>query len=674
MNSQENKKANNKKIIFIVLFFALNIINGFLVTIPEYNRSLSPYRRDLFMIINYTLGDLGFMTVIFALSIFIFRKDINRFRFLIVVTSIISLLCIAMMIFSYNYYGMLFSFSNLKALNNPAGKMAFEFILSVLKELLIHAQYLSLIPIVIVALFFFSMKKHNRDSLEGSIVGKGRSRIYLAVSLTIIGALLMVNSLTSYRQKIEETWYEDNRNVLYGVQSVGIFNYYVYDFYAYYFTDVYKLNDEKIQEIETYLASLENDNRYNEIDENFHQNNLLTKNKYQNKNLILIQAESLNNYAIGLKVNGQEVTPNLNKMIASGLYFDNFYTTVGIGNTSDAEFSVMTGLYPTGEELSIYTYDKGEYNTLAKDFNTVNYNTFSIHGNTKLFYNRGVIHTQLYGFNKHYGEEDLAKDMLLVHNWISDESLLKQTIDIMANTPETDFAFPILVSCHTPFLDDPTIENKISELGFNVDEISDDLLRGYLKHTFYVDYCIGQMLEYIEEKGLKDNTIIAIYGDHGANISHQSFITNRGILTNDINPFEEALFNFPNKVSTYAYRKLSQEVPFIIYETSDTKIITPQVITLVRGQIDVYRTLANLFGLDSQYYFGVDALSDEPTFIYNPRNLDVFTDRFVLFLPPLETYDPNLSYVAVSEINKYSDIVKKYKDLNDKILKYKNYR
>lgn len=674
MNSQENKKSTNKKIIFIVLFFALNIINGFLVTIPEYNRNLSPYHRDLFMIINYTLGDLGFMTIVFAMSLLFFRKDINIFRYLIVVTTIISIFCIAMMIFTYNYYGMLFSFGNLKALNNPAGKMAFEFILSVLKELLIHAQYLSLIPIAILTIFFFSIKKKHRAALETSLVGGGRSRIYFALSLTIIGALLMINSLTSYRQEIEETWYEENRNVLYGVQSVGIFNYYVYDFYAYYFTDVYELNDEKIKQIESYLKSLESSSRLNEIDNNYYQNNMLVKNLYRDKNLILIQAESLNNYLIGLKVNGKEITPNLNKMVNNSVYFNNFYTTVGIGNTSDAEFSVMTGLYPTGEELSIYTYNKGEYNTLAKDFNNQNYNTFSIHGNTKLFYTRGQIHPELYGFKKHYGSEDLLSNEPLVHNWISDESLLKQTIDIMVSTPEKDFAFPILVSCHTPYLDDPTIDSKLKELGFNVDEIDDALFRGYLKHTYYVDYCIGEMLKYLESQGLKEDTVIAIYGDHGGGVSHQCLVNNRNSLSNEINPFEEALFNFPHKVSTYAYRKLSQEVPFIIYEAGDQKIIDPQVISLVRGEIDIYRTMANLFGLSSQYYFGVDALSEEPTFIYNPRNLDVFTDRFVLFLPPLETYDPNLSYVTVSEINKYSEIVKKYKDLNDKILKYKNYQ
>ena len=151
-------------------------------------------------------------------------------------------------------------------------------------------------------------------------------------------------------------------------------------------------------------------------------------------------------------------------------------------------------------------------------------------------------------------------------------------------------------------------------------------------------------------------------------------INNRSILTNDINPFEEAIYTFPNIVSSYAYRKLSQEVPFIIYEAGDDKIIDPQVISLVRGETDIYRTFSNLFGLSSKYYFGVDALSNEPSLIYNPRNLDVFTDKFFMSLPPMETYHPDHAYFPVEDINHYAEIVKKQKDYNDKILKYKNYK
>jgi phosphoglycerol transferase MdoB-like AlkP superfamily enzyme len=676
MNANGNKLAQRNKMIYILLFFGLNILNGFLVTTPIYNRSLSPYNRNLFMIMNYFLGDMGFMTIVFAISIFLFRKDINRFRFLMAFSIINSIICIGMMMFSYNYYGMLFSFGNLKALNNPAGSKAFGFLVSVVGQLLTHAQYLSIIPAIIMVVFFILLRKKNRPQLENvSIIGNGKSRAYFGVSLSIIGALLMINSLSSYRIQIEETWYEDNRDVLYGVQTVGLYNYYVYDFYSYYFTDIYEVNEEKIEEINEFLQDMRNSNRVSPIDGLEYGNNLDLNGVFKNKNLILIQAESLSNFVIGLKVNGKEITPNLNKMVNEGVYFNNFYTTVGIGNTSDAEFTAMTGFYPNGEDLSIYTFGKGEYETLPKDFKESNYYTFSMHGNTNIFYSRGKIHPSLYGFDKHFGLEELDKSSPLVHGWISDEALLKQTIDQIIATPEYDFAFPVLVSCHTPYLYDPQINEVLTSQEFSLAlDISDEFLRGYLEHSYYVDYCIGKGLDYLEEKGIADETIIALYGDHGGGVPHERFIENKSVLENKLNPFDEPLFTFPSKVSQYAFRKISQEIPFIIYEPSSKKLIEPKIISLVRGETDIYRTISNLFGLNSKYYFGVDALNNEPSFIYNPRNLDVFVDEFLLFLPPLEIYNYPYNLSSNNEIERIAQLVKYYKDLNDKVLKFKNYK
>ena len=45
---------------------------------------------------------------------------------------------------------------------------------------------------------------------------------------------------------------------------------------------------------------------------------------------------------MGMKFNNQEVTPNLNKLASEGLYFSNFYSQVGVGTSSDAEFTFST--------------------------------------------------------------------------------------------------------------------------------------------------------------------------------------------------------------------------------------------------------------------------------------------------------------------------------------------
>ncbi len=666
------KNSNTYKVVFIIAFLFLNILNGYLVTTPIYNRNLTPYDRDLFMVLNYILGDLGFLIVFISLSLFFFKTDKQRFRFLNIVTIAISILCIGMMLFSYNYYGMLFSFGNLKALDNPAGKEAFGFVLSAILNLLLHAQFLSLIPIFLLIGFFIYLKKKQSNSLENSLFGYKKSRFYFATSFLIIGILLMSNSVNSYKAKINETWYEENRNVLYGVQTVGLYNYYIYDFYSYYFTNIYELNEEKVKYVENQLEYYSLPERVSPFDMKTYGNNTDYTGVVEGKNLILIQAESFSNYLIGLKVNGVEITPNLNRMVDNGIYFKNFYTTVGIGNTSDAEFSVMTGLYPTGEDLAVFTYANSNYGTIAKDFKKANYNTFSIHGNTRRFYSRGENHVNIYGFDKHYGIEDLINNSPLVHNWINDEELLKTAVDLMDQSEELDFVYSILVSAHTPYNTDPYIESILANEKFDISNyISDTMLLGYLKHQHYVDYCIGKFLDYLELKGYSENTIVAVYGDHGGGISQEALIKSLTNLENQTNPLDENLLDYFSLESQYAYRDLSQKVPFIIYDPSQ-KDLEPLLVEKVRGETDIYRTISNLFLLDSKYYFGVDGLSDEPSFIYNPRNLDTFVDNYIIFLPPLVSYNQDGKTLSADEIKKYADIVKNYKDINDKILKYLN--
>lgn len=672
---QTEKVLRKREIIYIVAFFVLNILNCFLVTAPFYNHSINSYTRTPFMIFNYMMGEMGFFIIIFALAILIFKKDTHRFFFMLIISIINALVCIAMMVFSYNYYGMMFSFGNLKALDNPAKDMAYEFVFAVLGDLLKHVNFVSLVPPVILLVIYLSIKKVV-NTKNKTLFNKGRSRAYFGLSLLVIGVLSMINSLGAYKIKIEETWYEENRDILYGVQTVGMYNYYIYDFYTYYFTDIYSVNGKNALEIEKELSKYESDKQESLVDGKIYGNNSEVSGAYEGKNLILIQTESLSNYVIGLKIDGQEVTPNLNRMAREGIYFDNFYTTVGIGNTSDAEFSVMTGLYPNGEDLSVYTFDKANYTTMAKDFKSKGYNANSFHGNTKIFYSRGDIHTRVYGFDNHFGYEDLSgNDVSYVHNWISDLSLFEKSVDYMQETDGPDFVFDITVSCHTPFVDDEEVLKILNQEGFNIDgKIDDDLFFGYLKHCFYVDYAFGNLLKYLEEKDMLEDTVIMLYGDHGGGISNEAFIQNKDVLENEMNPFEEELFASSFEHGNYAYRKLAQEIPFIIYEGATTKSLNPEVISLVRGETDIYRTVANLYNLDSQYYFGVDALSDANSFIYNPRNLDVFFNDVVLFVQSETIYTPSSAYLSQSELQKRIAAVREFKSWNDKLLKYKNYK
>lgn len=76
------------------------------------------------------------------------------------------------------------------------------------------------------------------------------------------------------------------------------------------------------------------------------------------KNVMVIHLESFQQFLIGYKWKGKEVTPNLNKLYhaKNTLSFSNFYNQVGQGKTSDAEMMLENSLFglQSGSAMSSY--------------------------------------------------------------------------------------------------------------------------------------------------------------------------------------------------------------------------------------------------------------------------------------------------------------------------------
>lgn len=73
---------------------------------------------------------------------------------------------------------------------------------------------------------------------------------------------------------------------------------------------------------------------------------------------LIFHLESFQQFMINYKVNGKEVTPNINQFYSdqSTISFDNFYHQVGQGKTSDAETMLETSLFglPSGSVMTSY--------------------------------------------------------------------------------------------------------------------------------------------------------------------------------------------------------------------------------------------------------------------------------------------------------------------------------
>ena len=331
---------------------------------------------------------------------------------------------------------------------------------------------------------------------------------------------------------------------------------------------------------------------------------------FEGKNVIAIHAESLQAFTLGLKFNGREVTPNLNKLIKSSMYFDNFYAQVGVGTSSDTEFTYATSLLPSNNGTVFVNYFNDEFVTIQNLLKNKGYYVFSMHGNVGDFWNRDAMHMNM-GYDKFYSKSSFEIDEEYGLG-LSDKSFFRQTVpmikEINKSVDGPFYGTLITLTNHTPWKD----ADKYSDLDLtmsttlNGTKVISDYLEGttmgkYIKSVNYMDSAIGNFLTDMEKEGLLDNTVIVIYGDHDARLGKKQFeyMYNYDPVTKQL---KESDSDDYVEVSDYDY-ELSKKVPLIIWskDLNDAKKISTPM-----GMIDVLPTLGNMLNISNKYSLGQD--------------------------------------------------------------------
>lgn len=88
----------------------------------------------------------------------------------------------------------------------------------------------------------------------------------------------------------------------------------------------------------------------------------------ERKNLVVVLCESLESWVIGLRMEGKEITPNLNRAIADTqtLYAPNTLTQVKGGRSIDCQLLLNAGLLPLRSGCYAMKYTGNNYHTLTK--------------------------------------------------------------------------------------------------------------------------------------------------------------------------------------------------------------------------------------------------------------------------------------------------------------------
>lgn len=226
------------------------------------------------------------------------------------------------------------------------------------------------------------------------------------------------------------------------------------------------------------------------------------------RNLFLISLESLQHFLLDLRLDGEEVTPVLNRLKETALYWPRFIDQSKVGGTSDAEFAVMTGLLPDLRQIaSLTTPSQNTLLALPAELKKHGYHSYSFHGHRISFWNRNINHP-LFGFQSMFFEESFPDDEVLGLG-VPDKLFFSHTLDLLALQETPFFAFLIALSSHHPYADVPADYQTL----FPSLPASGEAGR-YLRLARYSDDALGGFLEKARARGFWENSIFIIYGDH----------------------------------------------------------------------------------------------------------------------------------------------------------------
>ncbi|MCM3633786.1 LTA synthase family protein [Paenibacillus camelliae] len=505
----------------------------------------------------------------------------------------ISILWFAVAIY-YSYYGNVPTYYTLSNLNQ-VGQIR-ESIASSIEPYML----LFFIDFVIVAIVLLIWRdKQEKRSIQWTISSRSiwRPRIYPMLT-AVICLLVVICSLYSSR-------HIENSHAL--AKRLGVITYQL----AFNQTNAMKAvqpSEEEISELRKQVQAW--------LDSQSEPDQLLYNGAAAGSNLIAIQVEAMQNFVIGLEVNGQTITPYLNQLAAEqSLYFPHIYQQIAEGNTSDAEFMMNTGAYPSALQSTSKQLTGKKAYSLPRLLAQHGYESYTFHVNDVTFWNRNEMYPAL-GFTDYFDKPSFKNDEF--NSWgASDEQLFKVALQNMLELEQRDqpfYAHLVTVSSHHPF----KIPEQYQMLNLPT-ELEDTQLGHYLQAIHYVDRQLEQFMKQLDEHGLLEKSVVAIYGDHF------------GLQPKD---------NPPEWVSEqlgipYHETITRMNIPFFIHAPN----VAGEVVEQVGGQVDMLPTVLNLLGITEKgselIIFGSDLLNVTTNIVgaryYLPTG-SFFNDE-VLFIP-----------------------------------------
>ena len=645
----EYKEYAKTNVLFLT-FVITTLLNGMLlrfITVHNYF-AIKPIVADLAMIL------------LFGSFVYLFKPK-NRFKYLLIMSVIFTLICIVNSLY-YTYYMSFASFS-LIALSLTVVDVGD----AVVKNVLQVKDFIFLWQPIVLIIMHSKLKRRDYYNTVAKKENKKKKFMATLIAGIVTYALFFMTVTGVEYSRLSKQW---NREFL--VTKFGV--------YTYQLNDLFKSLDAKFNTLFGYDNAAKKFREFYSKKREYKTNDWT--NKFEGKNVIVLHAESFQGLTLNQTFNGKEVAPNMKRLSEEGLYFSNYYAQASSGTSSDTEFTFSSSMLPVTNGAVAVSYWNREYETIQKLLKEKGYRTISMHANTGSFWNRINFHNSL-GYDKFYSKVDYDIDEEIGMG-LSDKSFFKQSVQKLKKEYEKNgkfYATLISLSNHTPFDDvdkygefDVDIKEEVKTTNENGEEetktVSYPYMEGtslgnYFKSVHYADEAIGVFVDELDKAGLLENTILVIYGDHDAKLPKKDYVRlynydkeNDDVLDKDDENYSE--------VDYYRY-ELERKVPFIIWsknEKFETKIDTAM------GMFDAMPTLGNMLGFKPKYALGRDIMNLDDNVVIFP-NGNWLTNN-IYYNSQKDQYKVlNTDYIVNSdEIQKNNDYATERLEISNDIILY----
>lgn len=307
------------------------------------------------------------------------------------------------------------------------------------------------------------------------------------------------NNWELYGFRIQELLFDVNRagtphlsRFQAGCVRVALFE--LYDMF-----DVFELTPEQRQEISAYYFDRSERMTSQEINQS-------------NRNVIFILLESFLSAPIGLKVDGKEITPFLNRLVQDSTVYYNGQMKANItcGESGDGQFIYLNGILPLRNKMTVGVVKDNTLPSLPRllaEKYGVSHSEIIIPTQPNMWQQADV--NVAYGISSMFSQNDIpGKDP----SQLNDEEIFSFAAKSLDTSKVPFFELILSVSTHSPY-NDYMGANYLAGCTSLPEEY-----RNYLNTCHYTDEQLRKYFDTLKEKDLYDNTLIVIASDHHAHL------------------------------------------------------------------------------------------------------------------------------------------------------------